>query len=111
MNRPSGYQERVSYRIAGDVRYRVVDDQAVIIVQKAGEAVVLNEMGTRILELIRQQASVKVIVSELSAEFDADKAQIRSDVLAYVADLVDAGVVTELGRDSGPDPAGFPESG
>jgi hypothetical protein len=83
------------FRLCPDVRYRVVGGQAVIIVQNAGEAIVLNEMGTRILELIARESSSRQIADGLCEQFDVERAQAEQDLDGYLDDLVDAGVVEE----------------
>lgn len=80
-------------RLRPDVRYRLVGGQAVVIVQEAGEALVLNEVGSRILELVDGERSVADIVSVLREEFDAAPEELASDVSGYLADLVEAGVL------------------
>lgn len=81
------------FRRCTDVRYRVVGGQAVIIVQGAGEAVVLNEVGTCILELIDQGRSRDEIVAGITGRFEADSDCISEDLDRYLADLEDAGVI------------------
>ena len=81
------------YRLCTDVRYRIVGGQAVIIVQEAGEAVVLNEVGTRVLELIDTGRSFAEIADDLCSRFDVDRKQAERDLGDYLKDLVDAGVV------------------
>ena len=76
-----------------DVRYRVVDGQAVVIVQEAGEALVLNAVGTRILELVNGRRSIDEIEERLGAEFEVEPRELARDVAAYLEELTAAGVV------------------
>jgi len=88
------------FRRCRDVRYRVVGGQAVIIVQDAGEAIVLNEVGTRVLELIDRKMSSRQIIDDLCEHFEVDIEQATNDLESYLAELLEAGVVEVI------DPAG-----
>jgi hypothetical protein len=87
------------FRRCGDVRYRVVGGQAVIIVQDAGEAIVLNEVGTRVLELIDQNLSSSQIAEALCEHFEVEIEQASSDLESYLGDLQEAGVIAEIDSD------------
>lgn len=76
-----------------DVRYRVVEGQAVVIVQKSAEALVLNPVGTRVLELIDGELSVGGLLRRLEEEYEVDPMTLRRDVLDYLRQLLEAGVV------------------
>ncbi len=52
-------------RRADDVRFRAVDDETVVIRQEAAEALVLNEVAGRILELVDATNSVEAIIDRL----------------------------------------------
>ena len=84
------------FRRCRDVRYRVVGGQAVIIVQDAGEAIVLNEVGTRVLELIDRDLNTKQIADDLCEHFEVGLDQAMSDLEEYLQDLLEAGVVEEI---------------
>lgn len=80
-------------RLRSDVRYRLVDGQAVVIVQEAGEALVLNEAGSRILELVDGERRVADIVRAMREEFEVGAEELKRDVGEHLAELVAAGVV------------------
>jgi predicted DNA-binding transcriptional regulator len=78
----------------------------------AGEAVVLtpldskihgfNETGSRIWELLADQPTLGEIVVHIHREFEVSEEQARSDVVAFIEELVARGMVT-LGQDPGED--------
>lgn len=80
-------------RLSSDVRYRAVDDETVVIRQEAAEALVLNDVAGRILELIDGARQVGAIVATLADEYDIDSATLAADVEAYLKELLDIGVV------------------
>lgn len=85
-----------SFRLRSDVRYRIVSGQAVIIVQSAGEAIVLNQIGTRVLALIADGLSDQDIIGALASEFEGSIERVDSDVTDYLTELVEAGVIEQI---------------
>ena len=74
-----------------DVRYRIIDGEAVVVRQDAAEIVVLNETGARVLELMDGILSVAAIVDTIAEEFDAPYPDIERDVMAFIGELMDLG--------------------
>lgn len=81
------------YRRTAEVRYRIVDGEAVVVRQRAGEVMVLNPTGARILELVDGERPVASIVETLGEEVDAARATLEADVAAFLLELADAGVL------------------
>ncbi len=81
------------YRRRSDVRFRVMDGEAVVFRQEAAEVVVLNALGTRILELADQGGSVDQIVAILFEEFEGEEDELRADTLEFLADMVECGIL------------------
>lgn len=84
---------RPAPRLRSAARYRVVGGQAVVVVQDAGEALVLNEVGSRILELVDGKRRVAEIVAAMLTEFEVEAEVLDRDVRQHLGDLVDAGVL------------------
>ncbi len=53
----------------------------------------LDETAATVLELVNGHRSIRLIVDELAARFDADRAVIEGDVLEMLADLVGKRIV------------------
>ena len=79
-----------------DTRYRNIGDEGVVVRQTAGEVLVLNEIGVRVLELLEAAVPVSGLLDALDAEYAVDRATLERDVLAYLQELVDAGVIERL---------------
>lgn len=77
-------------RRRGDVRYRLLDGEAVVLRQRAGEVLVLNEVAARILDLADGETPVAGWVEALAAEYDAPRAVLERDVVAFTAELAGA---------------------
>ena len=76
-----------------DTRYRNIGDEGVVVRQTAGEVLVLNEIGVRVLDLLEADLLVSGLLDVLDAEYAVDRATLERDVLAYLQELVDAGVI------------------
>jgi hypothetical protein len=76
-----------------DLRFRRIDDEAVVIRQRAGEVLVMNETAARLLELADGRTSVAGWVEILAGEYDVDREALVRDVLAFAADLTDGGML------------------
>ena len=76
-----------------DTRYRNIGGEGVVVRQTAGEVLVLNEIGVRVLELLEATLPVSGLLDALDAEYEIDRPTLERDVLAYLQELVDAGVI------------------
>ncbi|MEO1367968.1 MAG: PqqD family protein [Acidobacteriota bacterium] len=81
------------FRRRRDVRYRIIDSEAVVLRQQAGETLVLNEVGSRILQLCDDGESFDGVVRSISQEFDVETPQAEADARQFISQLVDAGIL------------------
>ena len=81
------------FRTRADARYRNIGGEGIVVRQAAGEVLVLNEVGVRVLDLLAAGNAVAGVVATLKSEYDIDAATLERDVLDYVQELVDAGIV------------------
>jgi hypothetical protein len=87
-------KENSKFELQGDVRFRVVADEGVIIRQTEGEVLIVNELGGEILTLIQQNLNLGDIVSTLSEHYDAEATNIMQDTQAYLKELLSGQVIT-----------------
>ena len=80
-------------RPARDLRFRRIDDEAVVVRQRAGEVLVMNETAARLLELADGRASVADWVEILAGEYDVEREALERDVLAFAMDLAEEGML------------------
>ena len=73
---------------------RLVDGEAVLVHPQQAKIRVLNAVGARVWELVDGRRSLGDISQVIVAEFDIELPRAQSDVLAFCADLVQAGVLT-----------------
>ena len=87
-----------AYRVRPDVRFRLVREEAVVLKQDEGETLVLNEVASRILQLLDGQRTISEVAEALLAEFEVGQEEILEDVTHFTRELVEAGVVEPVGE-------------
>jgi hypothetical protein len=75
------------------VAAQTVDGLKVIVLSDSGEVLVLNTMGTRILELIDGKHSVKEVTQIIECEYAVSTAEARRDLESFLELLLDAGAL------------------
>ena len=83
-------------RRRGDVRYRVLDGEAVVLRQKAGEVLVLNEVASRVLDLADGETPIAGWVEALAAEYEVERDVLERDLLACAGELAAAEVLERV---------------
>jgi len=86
-----------------DVRYRRIEGEAVVLRQSTAEVLVLNEVGASVLDLADGERSVGDWIDTLAGEYAADRETLARDVLAFAAELAEAGVLEPMSGE-GEDP-------
>ncbi len=71
------------------VATQVMDGQAVIVLPDSGRVTVLNEVGTRVWELIDGAHTVRQIAETLTREFDVSLATALQDTRDLIQRLVE----------------------
>ncbi len=72
------------------VAARIVDGSAVIVLSDSGTVTVLNEVGTRVWELIDGARSVGAIAQTIESEYEVSLEQATQDVDELLQQLLDA---------------------
>lgn len=85
-----------SFKVASDVRYRVIGDEAVVVRQGEGDVLVLNEVAARVLQLAGEGLSQAEISSRVAGEFEAPEADIHGDVRRFLAELEELEVLERV---------------
>lgn len=83
--------------LTSDARHRTIGMEGVVVRQKDGEVMVVNEVGTRLLDMISNGSTISDLVSTLAGEFDVDEYQLKMDIIAYLEELMELNVVEEDG--------------
>jgi hypothetical protein len=79
--------------IAPDAVFRELDGEAVILNLDTGLYFGLNEVGTRVWQLLDAHAELRQVFERLRVEFDVTDDRLRADLLALVEQLRVKGLV------------------
>jgi len=90
------FDTTTTFRRCRDARYRNVAGEGLVVRQSVGEVLVLNDVGTRVLDLLEAGAVVGAVVDALALEYEVDRAVLEQDVAAYLGELLDAGIVERI---------------
>jgi Coenzyme PQQ synthesis protein D (PqqD) len=85
-------------RKRSDVRYRRIEGEAVVVRQSSAEVLVLNEVGASVLDLADGERSVGAWVDALSEVYDTDPESLARDVVAFAAEMAEAGLLEPVGE-------------
>lgn len=75
------------------VAMQTVDGLAVMVLADSGEVLVLNPVGTRILELIDGKHSIAEIAGTIESEYEVAAETARRDLEAFLQTLREAGAL------------------
>lgn len=76
-----------------DIAWRIIDGEALVVSPKGSLIYPLNDVGTRVWELLDGKKKVGEITSILCEEFEADEKIIQDDVVVFVEELLKAGLI------------------
>jgi len=80
-------------RIPDDVIFRELDGEAVILNLETGIYFGLDEVGTRMWQLLEQHGSLRTACRDLEEEFDVQRQELETDLIAFVGQLHEKGLV------------------
>jgi|SRR4051812_35321140 len=90
----------LEYMISADVFHPVedvvaatLDDETVLLNVSTGVYFGLDDVGTRIWQLLVEGADTEAIVDRLLTEYEVDREQLRTDVTVFVEQLHEHGLV------------------
>lgn len=88
---------RTIVKTMGYVRYRNLGGEGVVLNQKAGTILVLNEVATRLFELFDGRQSIEELAALLEEEYEIEPQQLRRDVVRYLEELIEHELVEAIG--------------
>jgi hypothetical protein len=80
-------------KAVSDIRFRIVDREAVVVRQRSAEVLVMNEVATRLLALADGVHPVSHWLDVLAGEFEVDRATLESDVVSFASELAAEGLL------------------
>ena len=85
--------ETVRMTVPDAVLHQQIDADIVLLHLTTEQYYGLDEVGSRIWQLLKQHGSVDPIVAALVEEYDVNEEVLRSDVERLLSELVDAGLI------------------
>ncbi len=86
----------MNFRIPDDVTFRILGDEAVILNLSTGIYFGLDSIGTRIWQLMSENASSEKIIENLWAEYEVEGDRLRQDLDNLIRQFKDKGLVTPI---------------
>jgi hypothetical protein len=80
-------------RIAPDVMHQIVDSESVILDLASEQYFGLDEVGTRIWQLIAEHGCLSDVYDEILGEYDVQPEVLRRDLLELVTALAEQGLL------------------
>lgn len=80
-----------------DLAFRVIQGEAIILTAKDRVIHTLNEVGTRIWELIDTGIKVGDLIAKICEEYEVDERQAERDVLEFLGELKEKGIIVIQG--------------
>jgi hypothetical protein len=74
-------------------RFRRFENDGIVIHQKTAEAIVVSEVGTRLLEMTNGTRTLAECVGAIQSEFDAPADVIERDLVQFARELAEMGVL------------------
>ncbi|GAB4303350.1 MAG: PqqD family protein [Marinilabiliales bacterium] len=72
-----------------DMLYSQLDDEIVMMSIENGEYYGLNEIASRIWELLKKDMQVSDIISELMNEYEVDEETCKNDVFEFLSEMME----------------------
>ena len=80
-------------QVSGDVVSRNLMGEAVLLDLATGTYFGLDEVGTRVWQLLERHGSIDAVVPALLEEYAVDEPRVRADVDRLIRELSDKGLV------------------
>lgn len=91
------FQATDRFSISDEVLSQEVNGETVLLDLEGESYFGLNEVGTRIWQLLQAKPTVAETLSTLSDEYDVSREQLESDVSDLLIKLTDAGLISLQG--------------
>lgn len=81
------------YRIDPHARFRVLEDEGIFVLQKAGEVLVINPVGAFIVEQLEAHQTIDQVVTAMTERYAVDRERARADANSLIDALLEAGAI------------------
>ncbi len=91
---PLSFSDRV--RVAPDVLFRLLSDEAVLVNLKTERYLGLNAVGARMWNVLTTADSVQSAYEALLREYDVESSRLRADLTGFLDQLVDQQLIEAI---------------
>ncbi len=78
-----------------EIVYRIIDGNAILVSSKDDKIMSINEVGTRIWDLLDGKTTIKEIIVKITEEFDVDQDTAKDDVQEFVEKCLKINIISE----------------
>jgi hypothetical protein len=89
----------IHYHLADKVVFDEIGGETVLLNLDSGQYFTLDEVGTRILQLLGQQGTVDSTIATMTREYDATPDRIRSDLNNLLQELLSHGLIEKSSQE------------
>jgi hypothetical protein len=77
-----------------DLLFQELEGEAIVLNPRTEHYYSLDDVGTRMWQLLAEHCDVAIVVQQLLAEYHVEEAMLRQDLAQLIALLADAGLLT-----------------
>lgn len=81
--------------VSADALFQELEGETVLLNLHNENYYGLDDVGTRVWQLLHEHGDVARLIATMLTEYDVGEATLRQDVEALIAELLEAGLVTE----------------
>ena len=82
------------FKVADDILFRKVENEAVLLHIPAGMYYSLNETSIMFWEALRTQQPFGPVIEKITAEYEVEYSQVLDDLVAFLQDLLNYGLIS-----------------
>lgn len=79
--------------LSPEVLSQNIDDETVLLDMKSENYFGINDVGSRVLEILRPGADLDSIVETLANEYEVERSQLEDDISELLQQFLDAGLI------------------
>ena len=72
------------------------DGESVLLDEKSGLYFGLNEVGSRILDLVQEPTSVATLLETLHDEYEVSSGELENDLMEFLEDMIRQGIIVRI---------------
>lgn len=76
------------YKLCGDITYRIVDEKALVINMRTGEATAFDEIGTIFFNLLKERGDHVYIMEYFKSNYIVDDKILEEDIQKFLSHMV-----------------------